>query len=108
MPEPPSKLKKLEKLLAAEPDDEFLLYAIGMEHKNLSNWQLSEDFFLRLIRRNPSHAYAYYQLGQVRLLRGDSVQARQAMVEGLEAARRSGDAKAANELQAAMDELDAS
>jgi tetratricopeptide (TPR) repeat protein len=104
MPPPSSdKLEKLLSMLDREPLDPFLLYAVGMEHKKLGDTSRAIDFFDRTIAVDSSYCYAYFQRGQTQELAGDAAAAAASYREGVEAARRAGDAHAQQELQAALD-----
>jgi predicted Zn-dependent protease len=99
------RLPLLEKMLAQQPNDPFLLYGIAMEHKKRGDHAAAIDFLNRTLSADPNYCYAYYQLGQVRELMGDTAAARDVYARGIEIARVCGDAHAQSELQGALEML---
>ena len=100
------RLQQLQRMLDKSPDDAFLLYGIGMEHKKLGDAARAVEFFDRVIAVDPGYCYAYYQRGQVLEQAGDEEGARRAYRSGFEAAVKKGDAHARSELEAALDLLE--
>lgn len=100
------RLAKLLLMLEKSPDDPFLLYGAGMEHKKAGEHIRAIDFFRRTIKADPKYCYAYYQIGQTFELAGDGAHARAAYKDGLAAADMAGDAHARSEIQAALDLID--
>jgi tetratricopeptide (TPR) repeat protein len=92
---------RLQKLLAfheAEPRDDFATYAIAQEHIKAGDTEEALRWIEKTLQIQPDHAYAYYQKASVLSESGRADLARTAVESGLEAARRSGDSKAAGEL----------
>ena len=87
---PNDRLQQLQRMLEKSPDDPFLLYGIGMEHKKAGDEARAIEFFNRTITADPGYCYAYYQRGLVCESRGDEAGARLAYEEGIVAARRKG------------------
>ncbi len=99
-------LEQLHKLLAADPADAFVLYAIAQEHGNRGEHDKALQFYDRAIGANPGDAYAYFHKAKVLGTVGRTVEQVAALEAGLAAAKRSGDAKAFGELRAALDDLE--
>lgn len=99
------RMQQLQRMLEKSPDDAFLLYGIGMEHKKAGDTARAVEFFDRTLRVDPGYCYAYYQRGQTLEQAGDEDGARRAYREGIEAATKKGDAHARGELEAALDLL---
>src|SRR5689334_4553686 len=99
------RLPILQKMLAQQPNDPFLLYGIAMEHKKRGDLAAAIDFLERTLKADPNYCYAYYQLGQVREQQGDVTAARDVYARGIEIARVCGDAHAQSELQGALEML---
>lgn len=99
------RLTQLQQMLAKQPNDAFLLYGVAMELKKLQDFPQSLAFLDRTIAVDPNYCYAYFQRGQVLELAGDAAGARLAYLDGIEAAKRAGDAHAQSELQGALDML---
>lgn len=101
-----SRLAELERLLRNEPNDPFLRYGLGMEHKKAQRLDEALDWFARTLEADPTYCYAYYQQGQVHESRGDSEAARAAYEQGITIARQCNDQHAAEEMQAALELLE--
>jgi predicted Zn-dependent protease len=100
-----SRLDKLTKLLAADPGDAFVLYAMAQEHSAAGEGMKAVEYFDRCIAADPKHAYAFYHKAKALDGLGDRAGALAAIGRGLEAAKAGGDSKAAGELSALRDEL---
>src|SRR5688572_30419493 len=95
MPEPHSgRLQQLLQMLEREPNDAFLLYGIAIEYKNLNEANTALEYLGRVLKVDPNHSYTYYQQGQILESTGEVEKARAAYQQGIEAANRTGDAKA--------------
>jgi predicted Zn-dependent protease len=84
------RLSSLMAMLSADPADAFCLYGVAQEHAKADRLDEAIAWFERLLRAHPDHAYGHYHL---------------AKVLELDAARRTGDAKAAGELASFLDEI---
>lgn len=98
-------LEQLEKLLAADPGDAFLLYGLAQEHAKQGAHKVAVEFYDRCLVADPAYCYAYYH--KARSLdamekRDDAVATLRA---GLKAAKSAGDSHAASEIAALLDEL---
>ena len=100
---PSERMRQLQQMLEKSPDDTFLLYGIAMEHKKAGDAARAVEYFNRVTQLDPGYCYAYHQRGLVCESTGDVEGARVAYREGIEAARRKGDAHAESEIQAALD-----
>jgi predicted Zn-dependent protease len=89
---------QIEKLLALEPDDAFLLYAMGQDLANNDEHEEALVYFDRTLASDPGYCYAYYFKARSLVALGRTDEATAVLEEGLETAKRVGDAKAASEL----------
>jgi tetratricopeptide (TPR) repeat protein len=96
------RLAKLQQMLSREPNDTFLLYGIALEHKKLNDPKRAIEYLDRVIGLDPGYCYAYHQKGLVHESFGDLGAAKQSYRDGIEAARRKGDAHAQGEIEAAL------
>ena len=94
---------QLQKMLARQPNDAFLLYGIAMEYKKAGEATTALEYLGRVTENDPNYCYAYYQRGLVYESLGDTDAARRAYQEGIEAADRSSNAHAREELAAALE-----
>lgn len=98
--------ERLEQMLELDPSDTFVLYALAQEHTKAGDDARAIEYYDRCIDADPDHAYAYFHKALSQQTEGDAEQARQTVTQGLEAARRAGDAKAESELAALLEQLD--
>jgi Tfp pilus assembly protein PilF len=95
-------MRQLRQMLQRQPEDPFLLYGMAMEYKKAGDAGRALEYFDHVLRRDPNYCYAYYQRAQVHESLGDVEAARRTLRQGLEAARRGGDAHALSEIDAAL------
>ena len=96
---------QLERLLAIDPDDPFLLYGLAQEHAKLGQHGDAVRFYDRCLGADPAYLYAYFHQARSMAALGQRAQAAATLRTGLERARSAGDAKAAGEIEALIDEL---
>lgn len=97
-----NRKQQIEALLQEDPHDPFLRYALAMEYVSSGDDASAVEHFTKLLREHPDYVPGYMQFGQTlsRLNRLD--QARQVFEQGIAAALRTGDAHAAEEMQAML------
>lgn len=98
MPEP-TRREKIEKMLAADPNDVFLLYGLAMEHVREGNLDEAITRLADVAERHPDYHSAHFQLSQLLAQEGRTDEAKQWVAKGIEAARRVGAAHAAGEME---------
>jgi predicted Zn-dependent protease len=100
-----SRREKLESMLAEDPHDTFLRYALAMELKNDEEFADSERMFRELMRDQPPYVPAFFMLGQ-QLAGQDNVEdAKTVLQSGIAQARQQGDLHAAGEMTALFESL---
>lgn len=93
-----SRREQIEQMLAAEPNDAFLLYALAMEQESAEELTEAVETLLKLRASTPEYVPTYLQLGQIYLKLERSSEAREAFTEGIEQARKVGDGHAEAEM----------
>jgi predicted Zn-dependent protease len=93
-----SRRDQLEALLAEEPGDIFLRYAIAMECKKEGNPEEAVERMRELTVADPPHVPAFFMAAQYLTELGEIASARTLLREGIEQARRQGDQHAAGEM----------
>jgi Tfp pilus assembly protein PilF len=73
-----------------------------MEHRKLNDPGSAIEYLDRVLRIDPNYCYAYHQKGLIYESSGELEAAKQVYREGIEAAKRSGDAHAGEEIAAAL------
>ncbi len=100
-----SRREQLEEMLATEPDDTFLNYALALE---LTKGADRPAGLLRLAEMNarfPDHVPAYFRLGQLLAEDGECDAACAVLKQGMSAAQRTGDDHAAAEMRELLESL---
>ena len=93
-----TRREKLETLLRDDPDDVFLRYSLALAMEADGEWEAAIDLLQELARGEPPYVPAYHMAGQ-HLVKYDRVDdARRALREGIEEARRQNLTHAAGEM----------
>jgi thioredoxin-like negative regulator of GroEL len=95
---PPSRRERIETMLADEPGDPFLRYSLAMELDKEGQHEASLNLLKGLAGGEPPYVPACFMAGQQLARLGRIGDARAALREGIEVARRQGDAHAAGEM----------
>lgn len=93
-----SRRQKIEDMLRDAPDDVFLRYSLALELENEGDWETGIDILQDLARGTPAYVPAYHMAGRHLAKNGRITEARAALREGIEEARRQGEAHAAGEM----------
>jgi len=93
-----SRREQIESLLAAEPEDTFLRYALAMEWVAEGQIERALEGLARLQSESPPYVPAFFMAGQQLTKLGRLEEARTALRVGIEEARRQGDGHAAGEM----------
>ena len=100
-----TRRQQLQEMLAKEPNDAFLRYALAMEHAGEANDEEALRCLQKMFADKLDYVPAYLQAGQV-LMRLDRLdEARATFKEGIALAQRLGDAHSAGEMEAFLDTL---
>jgi tetratricopeptide (TPR) repeat protein len=99
------KIAMLTEILSQNPADAFARYGLAMAYAadNRTDDALRE--FSIATEHNPDYVPAYQMSAQTLLKLGRAEEANQRLTEGLAAAARTGNAHAASEMQAMLDDL---
>jgi tetratricopeptide (TPR) repeat protein len=98
-------IAELERLLAADPGDAFLLYGLAQEHAKTGNHSKAVEFFDRCLAADPSYCYAYFHKARSQERMDRVRDAVETLKAGAAAARKAGDAHALSEIGGYLDEL---
>ncbi len=98
-------MAQLEKLLAADPGDAFVLYGLAQEHAKLGNHAGATAYYDRCIAADPGYCYAYYHKARSLEALGRLGDAKEVLLAGMAAARARGDDKAIGEMGALLESL---
>lgn len=102
-------IDQLERLLAADPRDAFVLYGLAQEHAKAGGAEghrRAVEYYDRCLEVDPEYAYAYFHKARSLAAMGRAREAASTVRAGLAAAGRAGDAHAGSELAALLEELE--
>jgi len=99
-------IEQLEKLLALDPADPFILYGLAQEHAKLGQTDAAINFYNRCLAADPAYCYAYFHKAKAQHDANRTADAIATLRAGLLAARQAKDSHAASEIQGFLDELE--
>lgn len=94
-----SRRQQIQDMLADDPKDPFLRYALALEHVAEKDDAAAARVFGDLIGDSPDYVPAYFQCGQALLRLNRAEDARQVLQAGLSAADKAGDVHTADEIR---------
>ncbi len=100
-----SRLEAVKGLVAQDPSNSRIRFMLCMEYLGAADYTSALAELRELLSRDPDYVAAYYQAGRAGEELGETDTARHFYQQGVEAARRLGDAHSLSELQAALDIL---
>ena len=93
-----SRREQLETMLAEDPGDTFLRYALAMELQNEGDHDKSLELLTGLMGDDPPYVPAFFMSGQQLVNLERIEEARTTLRDGIEQARAQGDTHAAGEM----------
>ncbi|MCC6839934.1 MAG: hypothetical protein IT230_07235 [Flavobacteriales bacterium] len=100
------RLAQLHAMLAEEPGDQFLRYAIAMEKKRDGEMEAAAADLRTLVEEDPKYVACYYQFAVILADLGHTAAAMEACKAGALQCLITGDAKARGELLALRNSLE--
>ena len=97
--------EQLEQLLAADPTDVFLIYAVAMACASEGNAGEAIEKLAELVGEQPDYVPAWFQRGQLLAGANRVEEAREVLGEGIGVARRVGDSHAEGEMTEFLESL---
>ncbi len=98
-------IAQLEKLLATEPGDAFLLYGIAQEYAKVGQHDRAVSYFQQVIQADPDYTYAYFHMARSLESLGRQSDTIDCLETGLAVAKRVGDAQGVSEITGYLDGL---
>ncbi len=92
-------------MLAGEPQDIFLNYALALEYKSANQFMESEEQLLFCLKLNPEYIPAFYQLAELYVSMGKTEKAIDFYSKGLFLAKQQNNHKAVTEFSEALANL---
>lgn len=90
--------QQIQKLLDLEPNDPFMLYAMAQDYAKTNEHEQAVEFYKKTIEADADYSYAYYHMARSLEALDRNEDAAKILDEGLEAAKRSNDAKGISEI----------
>ncbi|MBV8476296.1 MAG: tetratricopeptide repeat protein [Acidobacteria bacterium] len=99
------RVARLNEVLANNPNDTFARYGLAMEYSTAGNFELAMSQFHQLLTRDPDYTAGYFMAAQTLVRAARVEEAKQLLLGGIAAARRTGNAHAGSEMEAMLIEL---
>jgi tetratricopeptide (TPR) repeat protein len=99
------RIAAFTEILAANPTDMLARYGLAMEYSKAGRTDESIQQFSLLIEKNPDYAAAYFMAAQTLANAARIDEAKRMLVDGIAAARRSGNQHAQSEMSSMLEEL---
>lgn len=99
-------IKQLQKLLAADPSDAFVLYGLAQAFAKEGRTADALEHYDRCLASDPGYCYAYYHKARALEDAGRAEEAVTVLREGIEVARRVDDRHALSEMAGYLDMLE--
>ena len=100
------RLTLLTQFLEQNPGDAFARYGLAMEHSRLGQIEAALQQFAKLLELHPDYTNGYFMAAQTLERSGRTAEARKMLENGIEAARRTGNKHALQEMSGMLEELD--
>jgi predicted Zn-dependent protease len=100
-----TRKQQIEEMLVDDPNDPFLRYGLAMEYVSGGDDAAAVQCLQELIAVAPDYVPGYQQLGQTLARMGRSDEARQAWTQGVQAAQKTGNQHASEEMQGFIENL---
>src|SRR5262249_5931677 len=102
------RLSLLAQFLEQNPGDAFARYGLAMEHSRLGQTEAALEQFSKLLELHPDYTNGYFMAAQTLERVGRTAEARKMLENGIEAAKRSGNKHAFQEMTGMLEELERS
>ena len=100
-----SRIATLKEVLAANPEDAFARYALGLEYSGAGDTDAALAEFQRLLASHPDYTNGYFMAAQTLERAGRTAEAKKMLESGIEAAKRTGNKHALSEMAGMLEEL---
>ena len=100
-----SRIEKLQELLQANAEDNFLQHALALEYIKIGNDEEAMGLFKRILKNDPGYVGSYYHLGKLMERMNMQGEAIEIYETGMAECKKQNDRHAYNELQGALEEI---
>jgi predicted Zn-dependent protease len=102
------RISMLAEVLTQNPNDAFARYGLAMEYSKTGDLERALEEFGKLLDIHPDYTAGYFMAAQTLVGANRSEEAKRMLVDGISAARRTGNQHAQSEMTAMLDELKSS
>jgi predicted Zn-dependent protease len=99
------RITMLTEVLAQNPNDAFARYGLAMEYAKTDDVPRALEEFGKLLSAHPDYTAGYFMAAQTLVKAERTDEAKRMLVDGIAAARRTGNQHAQSEMTAMLDEL---
>lgn len=99
------RINTLTEILAANPSDKLARYGLAMEYSNAGRTDEALEQFKMLIEKDPDYAAAHFMAAQALANASRTDEAKRMLVDGISAARRTGNQHAQSEMTGMLEGL---
>lgn len=101
----PNRLEMLKQFLDQNPNDAFARYGLAMEYSKAGQTETALQEFAKLLELHPDYSNGYFMAAQTLAKVEKNDEAKAMLRKGIEAAQRTANKHALNEMSAMLDEL---
>ena len=99
------KIRQLEQMLAAAPDDALACFLLGREYAEAGRHEDAAGVLERCVQLNPAHTAAYRFWGDALRKAGDTARAREVLEAGIGVADETGELQSGREMAALLNRI---
>lgn len=99
------RMQMLTQFLDLNPGDAFARYGLAMEYSKAGQIEQALEQFGRLLELHPDYANGYFMAAQTLERAGRTAEAKKMLENGIEAAKRTGNKHALQEMAGMLDEI---
>ncbi|TKK69786.1 tetratricopeptide repeat protein [Ilyomonas limi] len=100
-----NRIERIQQMLQASPQDNFLRHALALEYIKTGDDTEAEKLFKAILTECPDYVGSYYHLAKLLERNGNTQEAINWYEQGMQAAKKTNDMHAYNELQSAYEDL---
>lgn len=99
------RITLLSEVLTQNPSDAFARYGLAMEYSKSGDTDRAMEEFSKLLSAHPDYTAGYFMAAQTLVSANRAQEAKRMLVDGISAARRTGNQHAQSEMTAMLEEL---
>ncbi len=99
------RIEKLREMLENNPEDTFVLFALGMEYVSRGDGSKARECFERLLKIDDNYVPAYFHLAKLLLKIGERERAKEVMVRGVKKAEENAQFHTRDKLKELLEQM---